>query len=92
MRKLFFSKEVIDVFAPEYSVLSYNFTCSYFLKFTFLIAAEEQGISIRIAQNDQPNKDTEDLSKVPGIKVRALNFKNLIGAGILHTKLWISDK
>jgi len=55
-------------------------------------AAEEKGISIRIAQNDQPNKDTEDLSKVPGIKVRALNFKNLIGAGILHTKLWISDK
>ena len=59
---------------------------------TFLTAAEEKGISIRIAQNDQPNKDTEDLSKVPGIKVRALNFKNLIGAGILHTKLWISDK
>ena len=60
--------------------------------FTFLTAAEEKGISIRIAQNDQPNKDTEDLSKVSGIKVRALNFKNLIGAGILHTKLWISDK
>ena len=65
--------------------LSYN-------SFTCLTAAEEKGISIRIAQNDQPNKDTEDLSKVPGIKVRALNFKNLIGNGILHTKLWISDK
>merc|ERR1712223_1575210 len=34
----------------------------------------------------------DDLSKVPGIKVKKLNFKKLMGNGILHTKLWISDK
>ena len=60
--------------------------------FLFFTAAEDNQISIRIAQNDQPNNDTEDLAKVPGIKVRALNFKKLMGNGILHTKLWISDK
>ena len=54
--------------------------------------ATENEIKIRIAQNDQINNDTEFLSKLDNIEVKALNFSNLMGGGILHTKLWISDK
>jgi phospholipase D3/4 len=59
--------------------------------FLFL-AAEERNISIRIAENNQPNLDTDDLSNVKGIEVKSLNFSRLMGGGILHTKLWISDR
>ena len=31
------------------------------------------------------------LGTLPNIQVRALDFEHLMGAGILHTKLWISD-
>ena len=59
-------------------------------------AAIDHGIKIKIAQNmpasDQPNLDTEDLAKIDGIEVKSLNFKDLMGGGILHTKLWISDE
>ena len=54
-------------------------------------ASQERNIAIRIAQNDQPNNDTEYLGQLDNIQVRALNFDSLMGAGILHTKLWISD-
>ena len=54
--------------------------------------AQEHGIQVRITENLQPNNDTDDLSKIDGIQVRSLNFSALIGAGILHTKLWISDE
>ena len=53
--------------------------------------ATENEIKIRIAQNDQINNDTKFLSKLDNIEVKALNFSNLMGNGILHTKLWISD-
>ena len=53
--------------------------------------ATENDIKNHIAQNDQINNDTKVLSKLDNIEVKALNFSNLMGDGILHTKLWISD-
>ena len=61
-------------------------------RFWLFLAAIDDDIKIRIAQNDQPNNDTEILSKLENIQVKALNFPTLMGGGILHTKLWISDK
>jgi len=56
---------------------------------------KERGLKLRIAQNQpapkQPNLDTEDFQKTVGAEVRNLNFTYLMGAGILHTKLWIVD-
>ena len=57
-----------------------------------LISAGKDDIKIRIAANNQPNNDTEDLAQIPSIDVKYLDFPSLVGAGILHTKLWISDK
>ena len=54
--------------------------------------AVEKKIPIHIAQNKQANNDTDELGKIDGIEVRTLDFDRLMGAGILHTKLWISDK
>jgi len=58
-------------------------------------ATREKKLQLRIAQNlppeKEPNLDTEDLQKNVGAEVRSLNFKNLMGAGVLHTKLWIVD-
>jgi len=55
----------------------------------------EKGLKLRIAQNKpspkEPNLDTEDLEKTVGAEVRSLNFTRLVGAGILHTKLWLVD-
>jgi len=55
----------------------------------------ERGIKLRIAQNQpskgQPNLDTEDLQRTVGAEVRNLDFTRLMGAGILHTKLWLVD-
>ena len=50
-------------------------------------------MSVRIAQNNEkdPNKDTEDLSKL-GAEVKTLDFNKLMGAGVLHTKLWVIDE
>ena len=55
-------------------------------------AAETKNVAFRIAENSQPNNDTDDLSQIPQIQVKALNFSRLMGNGILHTKLWISDE
>lgn len=60
--------------------------------FKRLVKATEKGIRISIAQNLEVNNDTEALSKIQGVEVRSLNFTALMGAGILHTKLWISDR
>ena len=58
----------------------------------FSVSRKEDPITVlRIEQNDQPNNDTAYLGTLPNIQVKALNFDHLIGAGILHTKLWISD-
>ena len=55
--------------------------------------AERGDVTIKIAQNLQdPNLDTEELSKYDSVEVRSLNFSALVGAGILHTKLWIVDR
>ena len=57
-----------------------------------LLAATERNIKIRIAENAQENNDTKYLSTLENIDVKSLNFSNLMGNGILHTKLWISDR
>lgn len=61
-----------------------------------LKAGTERGIKIKIAQNapsqERPDIDTEYLVKKKAAEVRSLNFAQLFGAGILHTKLWIIDR
>lgn len=61
-----------------------------------LEAGRERGIRLRFAQNIpsqlSPNDDTEYLSKKAKAQVRSLNFPSLLGAGILHTKLWLVDR
>ncbi|XP_033212010.1 phospholipase D3-like isoform X2 [Belonocnema kinseyi] len=61
-----------------------------------LEAGRDRGVQLKIAQNfpsqSSPNTDTEYLAKKANAQVRSLNFAALIGAGILHTKLWIIDR
>lgn len=60
-----------------------------------LKAGTERRIKIRIAQNaptqENPNIDTEIFIKRKAAEVRSLNFAQLLGGGVLHTKLWIID-
>lgn len=62
---------------------------------SILKAGTKRGIKIRIVQNEpsasQPNLDTEILVKQKAATVRSLDLRRLLGAGILHTKLWIVD-
>jgi len=61
--------------------------------FQKLHEAAKSGISLKIAQNAAaPGKspETEELAKA-GAEVRGVNFTALMGAGILHTKLWVVD-
>ena len=59
-------------------------------------AAQTRGIKIKIAQNlpDQrmPSLDTIELAKLDNVEVKSLNFTHLVGAGILHTKMWLIDR
>jgi len=59
-------------------------------------AGTQQGIKIRIAQNlpsaSQPDVDTRMLQQLGAAEVRNLDFKKLVGAGILHTKLIVVDQ
>ncbi|KAM7352250.1 5'-3' exonuclease PLD3-like [Cochliomyia hominivorax] len=52
-------------------------------------------VKIRIAQsiptNNQPNNDTQILKEKGAAEIRSLDFQRLLGAGVLHTKFWISD-
>ncbi|XP_025837185.1 phospholipase D3 isoform X3 [Agrilus planipennis] len=61
-----------------------------------LNAGTKRNISIKIAQNsptrEQPNTDTEYLVKRKAADVRSLNFVQLLGGGVLHTKFWIIDR
>jgi len=61
-----------------------------------LHAGKYRGIKVKIAQNaptqGQPNTDTEYLVKRKAAEVRSLNFAQLLGGGVLHTKLWIIDR
>ena len=54
------------------------------------------GVHVQIAQNmpskQFPNKDTEVLATHPRIDVRSVDMKSLVGAGIVHTKVWIVDE
>ena len=67
----------------------------HFLNFLSSVASRGN-VSIKIAQNfpkaGQPNLDTEELAKYDSVQVKSLNFPALVGAGILHTKLWIIDR
>jgi len=60
------------------------------------LVASHGHVSIKIAQDlpkaEQPNLDTEELAKYDSVQVKSLNFPALVGAGILHTKLWIVDR
>lgn len=61
-----------------------------------LEAGTDRKLTIKIAQDlpaaRHPNYDTEYLASVGAAQVRSLNFRKLVGAGILHTKLWIVDR
>lgn len=56
--------------------------------------AADRKRSLRIAQSKprpgMPNKETEELAEL-GAEVRTLDFQQLMGGGILHTKLWVAD-
>ena len=58
-------------------------------------AALNRGIRIRVAQNQPsksaPDEDTRELKELGAAVVRNLDFSRLVGAGILHTKLWVVD-
>jgi phospholipase D3/4 len=63
---------------------------------SLMTAGLQRGIKIRVAQN-KPSKsaldeDTQKMQKLGAAEVRSLDFDRLIGAGILHTKLWVVDK
>lgn len=64
--------------------------------FQSLLNYGRDGRKLRIAQNnpskDNPNVDTAILAKRGRAEVRSVNFPKLIGAGVLHTKVWIVDK
>lgn len=55
-----------------------------------------QGVKIRIAQNSPGNglsvDDSTYLQERGLSDVRTLNFTNLFGSGVLHTKFWIVDR
>ncbi|XP_064599965.1 5'-3' exonuclease PLD3-like [Liolophura sinensis] len=59
-------------------------------------AGKFRKIKIRIAQNKPtdlyPQIDTEILASQAGAEVRSLDFDKLVGAGILHTKMWLIDR
>lgn len=60
-----------------------------------LAVGTKGGIKIRIAQSApssaNPNYDTELLTKKKAAEVRSVDFPRLLGAGVLHTKIWIVD-
>ena len=60
-----------------------------------LAAGTKGGIKIRIAQSKPtqsvPSYDTDILVKKNAADVRSVDFPRLLGAGVLHTKLWVAD-
>ncbi|XP_033110848.1 phospholipase D3-like [Anneissia japonica] len=59
-------------------------------------AGTNRSIQIRIAHSIPdgtylPNLDVEELVAAKAAEARALNFTRLMGAGILHTKMWLVD-
>ena len=80
-------------------ILYFCFYLSISLKgtdiFNGFIKAHSRGVKIRIVQNANKDlyqrNDTKALEDLGVIELRTINFTELIGAGILHTKLWIAD-
>ncbi|VDM62690.1 unnamed protein product [Angiostrongylus costaricensis] len=60
-----------------------------------LVSAGRRGVDIRIAQDVSKglsdNKDSKWLSKMGLAKVRTVDFKKLLGLGVLHSKVIIVD-
>jgi len=58
-------------------------------------AGKNRGIKIQIAQSkptrSQRNEDTQLLAQTRAAEVRSLDFPRFLGAGILHTKMWLVD-
>jgi len=58
-------------------------------------AGKKRNISVKIAQDKpsryQPDDDTKLLVQEKAAEVRSLDFKRLLGDGILHTKMWLID-
>ncbi|XP_028403825.1 phospholipase D3-like [Dendronephthya gigantea] len=63
--------------------------------FNKLVEVGKRGVSIKIVhQVDtkyQTNEDTKVLEEMGLAEVRVLDMKKLLGAGILHTKMWLVD-
>ncbi|EGC37391.1 phospholipase D3 [Dictyostelium purpureum] len=63
--------------------------------FKALAEANSRGVQIRIVQNQpsksMPDNDTQALAQM-GVQVRSINWPNLVGAGILHTKVIVVDQ
>ncbi|XP_017783984.1 PREDICTED: phospholipase D3 isoform X2 [Nicrophorus vespilloides] len=61
-----------------------------------LKAGTQRDIKVKIAQSapskNQPNTDTEYLMLRKAAEVRSLNFEQLMGGGVLHSKLWVVDR
>lgn len=55
-----------------------------------LAARQERGLELKIAQDSSNKDDTDEFARA-GAEVRGVDFKALVGAGILHTKLWVVD-
>jgi len=53
-------------------------------------------VKVKIVQDGSTgvlrSNDTETLANLRVAEVRSINFTALLGAGILHTKLWIADE
>lgn len=63
--------------------------------FQSLLKYGRSGKKLRIAQNmpsqNNPNVDTDILAKKGRAEVRSVNFPQLLGSGVLHTKVWVVD-
>ncbi|XP_048259927.1 5'-3' exonuclease PLD3-like isoform X1 [Haliotis rufescens] len=63
---------------------------------TLMKIGKEQKVKIKIVQNiadkSQPQHDSEYLKEYAHAEVRNLNVTRLVGAGILHTKMWLIDR
>ena len=57
----------------------------------FLFSGVEIRIVHQVDTESQPNLDTKILEEKGLAKVRVLDLQRLIGAGIIHSKMWLVD-
>lgn len=61
-----------------------------------MAAGTTRNISIRIVENKPSHYvadlDTKELAAKGAAQVQSLDFNELMGGGILHTKFWVVDK